>query len=83
VPTLIDAAGARPLAVEPPALAELGLLQQVKAVEQLTIASVVEGRRDLARKALALHPLVDSTGRADELLRRYERNTPGLFTPAD
>jgi 6-phospho-beta-glucosidase len=83
VPTLIDAAGARPLAVEPPALAELGLMQQVKAVEQLTIASVVEGRRDLARKALALHPLVDSTGRADELLRRYERNTPGLFTLVD
>jgi 6-phospho-beta-glucosidase len=83
VPTLIDAAGARPLAVEPPALAELGLMQQVKAVEQLTIASAVEGRRDLARKALALHPLVDSTGRAGELLRRYERNTPGLFTPVD
>jgi 6-phospho-beta-glucosidase len=79
VPTLVDAAGARPMAIEPPTLPELGLMQQVKAVEQLTIASVLEDRRELALKALALHPLVDSTGRADELLRRFQRNAPGLF----
>ncbi|HEY0248133.1 MAG TPA: 6-phospho-beta-glucosidase [Gryllotalpicola sp.] len=79
VPARVDATGATPLAVTSPPLTELGLMQQVKGVEQLTIASALDDSPELAAKALALHPLVDSTDIAKELLRRYRRNTPQLF----
>ena len=38
----------------------LGLVQQVKAVEQLTIEAALTGSARLAVQAFALHPLVDS-----------------------
>jgi 6-phospho-beta-glucosidase len=79
VPCHVDGKGARPLDPTEPAGAELGLLQQVKAVEQLTIASAIEGDPELAVKALALHPLVDSVTVARELLAVYRRNEPSLF----
>lgn len=79
VPCQVDAKGARPLAVSAPAGAELGLLQQVKAVEQLTIRSARDRDPGLALTALALHPLVDSVSVARDLLATYRRNTPTLF----
>jgi 6-phospho-beta-glucosidase len=79
VPCHVDGKGARPLGVTAPAGAELGLLQQVKAVEQLTIAAAIEGDPQLAFKALALHPLVDSVTVASELLDIYRHNEPSLF----
>jgi 6-phospho-beta-glucosidase len=80
VPCQVDAKGARPLAVTAPAGAELGLMQQVKAVEQLTIRAATERDPRLAYQALALHPLVDSVAVADELLTTYRRNEPQLFS---
>lgn len=79
VPTLVDATGAHPLATAPPPLAELGLMQQLKAVEQLTIRAAVEDEPSLALRAIASHPLVDSVDVARRLLDAYRENTPELF----
>jgi 6-phospho-beta-glucosidase len=53
----IEAGGARPLPVEPLAPEMLGLVEQVKAYERLTVAAAVSGDRDLALKALMANPL--------------------------
>ena len=79
VPCQVDGKGPRPLPVTAPCGAELGLLQQVKAVEQLTIRSARDRDPEAAVKAIALHPLVDSVAVARELLGTYRRNTPTLF----
>jgi 6-phospho-beta-glucosidase len=80
VPCHVDGSGARPLPVTAPAGAELGLMQQVKEVEQLTIRAATERDPRLAYQALALHPLVDSVAVAGELLATYRRNEPLLFS---
>jgi hypothetical protein len=59
--------------------AELGLLQQAKAVEQLIIRAAVDRNQDLAVQALAQHPLVDSVTVARDLLTAYRRTKPALF----
>lgn len=74
VPTVVDASGARPLSIAEPRGAELGIMQQVKAVEQLTIRSILEDDPELAYKALALHPLVDSIAAARRLFDAYRSN---------
>jgi 6-phospho-beta-glucosidase len=79
VPCQLDGTGPRPLAPTQPGGAELGLLQQVKAVEQLTIRAAVDRNPDLAVQALALHPLVDSVTVARDLLTAYRRTNPALF----
>jgi len=71
VPTVIDGNGVHPLTVDPPGLAELGLMQQVKAVEQHIIAAVRTGSRREAATAFALHPLVDSLTAARLLVDGY------------
>jgi 6-phospho-beta-glucosidase len=53
----IDASGATPLPVEPLAPEMLGLVEQVKAYERLTVAAAVSGDRALALKALMANPL--------------------------
>ena len=60
VPCLVDATGPHPLAVPAVTGHQLGLMQQVKEVEQLTIAAAVTRSRALATKAFGLHPLVGS-----------------------
>ncbi|MHA6629648.1 family 4 glycosyl hydrolase [Pseudonocardia sichuanensis] len=78
VPCLVGAHGVTPLATAPLPLAMLGLLQQVKAVEQDTIEAAVTGSEALALRAFAQHPLVDSVGVAQELLRGYRARIPGV-----
>jgi 6-phospho-beta-glucosidase len=78
VPCVVDGSGIRPAAVAPVKGEMLGLLQEAKAVEQLTIAAAVEGSAALAWKAMALHPLVDSARVAKRLLDRYQRAHPEL-----
>ena len=46
-------------------------MQQVKAVERLTIEAALTGSRDAALQAFALHPLVDSVTVARDLLSGY------------
>ncbi len=57
---------------------QLGLVQQVKAVERLTIAAALEGSERLAIEAFALHPLVDSVTVARQLLAGYRRRIPSF-----
>ncbi len=78
VPCVVGADGVRPLATNPLEGHMLGLVQQVKAVEQLTIEAAASGSASLALKALALHPLVDSVRLAGELLAGYREHLPGL-----
>ncbi len=82
----VDASGPRP--VGPPALTgdQLGLVQQVKAVEQLAIRAARTRSPRLAVQALALHPLVDSVTTARLLLQGYRERIPALdevFTGRD
>lgn len=78
VPTTIDANGVHPLSTDQPDLAQSGLMQQVKAVEQHTIAAAIHGDASEALKAFALHPLVDSVDIARELLSGYRNRIPEL-----
>ncbi|MEO7071024.1 MAG: 6-phospho-beta-glucosidase, partial [Nostocoides sp.] len=71
VPCDVDADGPRPRSTEPLGGAMLGLTQQIKAVDELTIAAALSGSPRLAVKALALHPLVDSVTTARVLLDGY------------
>lgn len=66
-----------PPAVAPPA-AELALMQQVKAVDELTIEAALTGSRSTALRAFAAHPLVDSVNVARDLLDGYSRRHPEL-----
>ncbi|WP_432501928.1 6-phospho-beta-glucosidase [Kineococcus arenarius] len=76
VPATVDANGAHPLVTGAPDLHQLGLMQQVKAVERHAIAAAVHGDRDEALRAFALHPLVDSVTVARELLDGYVERIP-------
>ena len=78
VPCLVGPHGVTPLATTPLPGAMLGLLQQVKAVEQDTIEAAVTGSRALALRAFAQHPLVDSVGVAEDLLAGYTARLPGV-----
>ena len=77
IPTTVDANGVHPLAVDhQPELDQIGLMQQVKAVERHTIAAALTGSKDEALKAFALHPLVDSVTVARDLLSGYIDRIP-------
>jgi 6-phospho-beta-glucosidase len=78
VTCMVDAAGPEPRPAAPLPLHMLGLVQQVKAVEQLAIRAAVTGSYSDAQAALALHPLVDSVTTADLLLREYLARIPAL-----
>lgn len=76
IPCDVDAGGVRPHRVEPLTGHMLGLLQTVKAVEQLAIRAAVEHSPGLAWQALAHHPLVDSVAVAQRLLTGYRARIP-------
>jgi 6-phospho-beta-glucosidase len=76
VPVLVDAGGVHPLALAQPDLHQTGLMQQVKAVERLTISAARTGSRAEAAKAFALHPLVDSVSVGRRLLDGYAARIP-------
>jgi len=64
----VDAQGAHPLKFEPLAPEMLGLVQQVKAYEMLTVEAAVSGSRSAALKALMANPLVADYAVAEPLL---------------
>lgn len=76
VPCAVDGAGPTPLATRPLEGHMLGLVQQVKHVEGLTIRAATERDRRTAVEAFALHPLVDSVGTARMLLEGYRERIP-------
>lgn len=79
----VDSNGAHPRTVAPVQPEFLGLMLQVKSVEQLIIAAVREHSFALAWKAFALHPLVDSAAEARMLLERYMKELPGVAAALD
>ena len=58
VPAVIDRAGAHPVRLGPLAPEQRGLVQVVKAYEELTIQAARTGDRQVALRALAANPLV-------------------------
>ncbi|MBO4255617.1 6-phospho-beta-glucosidase [Streptomyces griseorubiginosus] len=76
VPVTVDANGVHPLSITQPGLHQAGLMQQVKAVEQLTISAALTGSRSDAVKAFSLHPLVDSVTVGRRLLDGYVDRVP-------
>lgn len=76
VPCDVDASGVHPIPVAPLSGAALGLVQSVKACENLVIDAARERDRNLAWQALALHPLVDSVNVARDVLDQAIRTNP-------
>jgi 6-phospho-beta-glucosidase len=85
VTSVVDRSGIAPLSTAAPTLHQLGLMQQVKAVERLAIRAGLTGDRDAAFAAFAGHPLVDSLRLAERLMHEYEEQIPefaAVFRPA-
>ena len=78
VPCTVDSNGVTPHQVAPVGGEMLGLMQQVKAVERLTIAASVNRDPTLAWRAIAAHPLVDSVAVARQLFNTYRSEIPGV-----
>ena len=76
VPCTVDRDGPHAASLPPLEGHLLGLVQQVKAVEQSVVDAVVTGSADAALRAFALHPLVDSVSTARRLLAGYRAATP-------
>lgn len=83
VPCVVDASGAHPIAQGPMPVAVRGLLQQVKAYEELTVAAAVTGDRHTAFLALLNHPLVPgaqaAAGLLDDILAAHRQYLPQFF----
>ncbi len=69
----VDADGVHPWPIAPVNGEMLGLMTQVKAAERLVISAAVEGSRELAWRAFAAHPLVDSVNVARSLVDTYSQ----------
>ncbi|TAM66915.1 MAG: 6-phospho-beta-glucosidase [Microbacteriaceae bacterium] len=78
IPTRVGADGVHPFSVPAPNLGQLGLMQQVKAVERHAIAAATTGDASEAVKAFALHPLVDSVTVGERLFTGYCEAIPQL-----
>lgn len=83
VPCTVDSDGIHPQRVEKVEGEMLGLMQQVKSVEQLTIAASLRRDPALAWRAIAAHPLVDSAAVARRLLDTYRAEIPGVAAAFD
>lgn len=83
---LIDGTGATPLAAGPLPLSVRGLVQQVKAYEQMTIEAAITGDRRRAVLALAANPLVPGVRVAaalvEELLAAHAEHLPQFWPRA-
>lgn len=78
VPCNVDNTGIHPIPQAPLTGPELGLVTTVKACEELVIEAALTGDRELAWKALASHPLVDSITVAKDVLDAYIEKNPAI-----
>lgn len=69
VSCMVDGRGAHPIAQNPLPTEVLGLVQQVKSYEKLTVQAAVHGDVEAAFFALLSHPLVPGAGAARAILR--------------
>lgn len=83
VPCTVDAGGVHPHRVAPLAGDMLGLVQQVKAAEQLLLEASRTRSRELAWRAFAAHPLVDSVAVARRLVDGYRSAIPEVGRALD
>ncbi len=74
VPARIKRTGVDPLCVGSMPLTVRGLVQAVKAYEELTIEAAVNGSHEAALAALATHPLVGSSSKARLFWERVLQN---------
>ncbi len=81
VPALVGPGLLRPLVVGDIPTDCLGLMQQVKEYERLTIAAAVECSYEKALQALVRHPLVPDPGTARAILTGYRERHGALFPP--
>lgn len=77
-PCRISATGVSPLPVSPLPDHAVGLVQSVKFAERTVIRAALEGSREDAIAAFALHPLIDGVGVARRLLDEACRRFPEL-----
>lgn len=68
---MIDSLGAHPLAYGQLPTSVRGLIQSVKAFEELTVEAAITGNRQTALLALSVHPLVPSVDIAEKILADY------------
>jgi 6-phospho-beta-glucosidase len=78
VPCIVGAAGAVPVAAGDPPQHARALMTAIKDVERTTIEAALTGSRQLAVKALSLHPLVQSTRTARRIFEAYVERQPAL-----
>ncbi|MDQ2934042.1 MAG: 6-phospho-beta-glucosidase [Chloroflexota bacterium] len=78
VPCRVDRAGAVPVAVGQVPGHARALIDSVKEVERMTIRASLERSRQLAVKAIALHPLVPSVNVARRIFDAYAARQPEL-----
>ncbi len=79
VPCQVDSSGVAPLVPPSPlSLDELGLVTAVKAADRLLIEAARTGSRELAWRAFAVHPLVDSVDLARRLVDGYVAASPEI-----
>jgi 6-phospho-beta-glucosidase len=87
IPALIDREGAHAFDLAPLEPEIRGLVQAVRAYEDLAAAAAIHGDRDLAIKALLAHPLVGRFAVAqpmvDALLEANRRYLPRFFREAN
>jgi 6-phospho-beta-glucosidase len=79
IPAFVGRGMVRSLAVGEVPRGPLGLMQEVKAYEQLTIAAATEGSYAKAVWALALHPLVQDVAVAKAILDGYREGHGASF----
>jgi 6-phospho-beta-glucosidase len=85
IPARIDRDGAHPLPLEPLAPEIRGLVQAVKAYEDLAVQAAIQGDRVLVEKALLAHPLVGQHAIArpltEALLEANKAYLPRFYRP--
>ncbi len=78
VPCVVGRAGVVPTAVGDVPGDARALVETMKEIERTTITAALTGSRELAVKALALHPLVPSVNAARRIFEAYAKRHPEL-----
>lgn len=79
VPAFVNRELIRPLALDAPPSHCLGLMQQVKDYERMTLSAAVQGSYPLALQALGMHPLVRDHAKAKTILDEYIQGHGAYF----
>jgi 6-phospho-beta-glucosidase len=78
VPCVVGRAGPVPMAMGQVPSHARALVEMMKDVERTTIDAALLGSRELAVKALSLHPLVPSVNTARAIFDGYRKRLPAL-----